>query len=170
MPQTSGTWRTLLQGVSQRPDALRDDHHEEQVNTLADPVRGMVRRPGSVSLAEQPLPALNGVDLGTWGTYRVYDWHRPGKGVTRVVYRTGPGAGPAIWTHNHEGHVRTYRIADKTPVGVAGEDPYVANIEATGIASVCAAGGYLAIAPAGMVRHPRRSAPKWMPSPPVNRP
>ena len=151
MPQTNGTWRTLLQGVSQRPDALRDDHHEEQVNTLADPVRGMVRRPGSVSLVEQPLPALNGVDLGTWGTYRVYDWHRPGKGVTRVVYRTGPGAGPAIWTHNHEGHVRTYRIADKTPVGVAGEDQYVALIEQSGIASVCAAGGYLAIAPAGMV-------------------
>lgn len=146
MSRTTGRWNTLLQGVSQRPPELRADHHEEQVNTLADPVRGITRRPGSESVVEHPLPAMNTVDLGTWGEYRVYDWARAGLGTTRVMYRTGPGAGPAIWTHAENGDVAPYRIAGQR-AGAVVEDTTVAAIDAYGVASVCGVGGFLAIAP-----------------------
>jgi hypothetical protein len=51
--KVSGTTRSLLQGVSQQtPHERGPGQHTQQVNMLADPVRGLVRRHGSVLQAE----------------------------------------------------------------------------------------------------------------------
>lgn len=52
------TIKTLTGGVSQQPHALRRDNQcTEQVNFLSDPIKGLVRRPGSKFMGNAPTPA-----------------------------------------------------------------------------------------------------------------
>lgn len=53
MGKVSGSYQSLLRGVSQQePSARLPGQHEEQVNMLSDPVRGLTRRQGTIMLAE----------------------------------------------------------------------------------------------------------------------
>ena len=63
------TIKTLTGGVSQQPHALRRDNQcTEQVNFLSDPIKGLVRRPGSKFMGNAPTPApgLNSTPANTF--------------------------------------------------------------------------------------------------------
>ncbi len=51
MASVSGSYQSLLQGISQQPEDVRlDGQSNSQINFLSDPVRGLVRRAGSENL------------------------------------------------------------------------------------------------------------------------
>lgn len=56
MTKRSGSYRSILRGVSQQPPEQRlPGQHSEQVNMISDPVAGVTRRQGSTFIKETPL-------------------------------------------------------------------------------------------------------------------
>lgn len=56
MAKVSGAYKSLVRGVSQQvPEERLPGQHEEQVNIISDPVRGLVRRQGTIFIRENPL-------------------------------------------------------------------------------------------------------------------
>lgn len=80
----SGSWASLLRGVSQQPPMVRQaGQHAEQVNLLSDPVGGLTRRRGSVY--------QNGLIVGAT-TYQPYiDAIMAGAGGYRKIEHTSEG-------------------------------------------------------------------------------
>lgn len=75
--KTSGSYASLLRGVSQQaPEVRQPGQHAEQINLLSDPVRGLTRRRGTVKQATSLLPTATG-DLATFMAsaqgYRVHE-------------------------------------------------------------------------------------------------
>lgn len=71
MAKVSGSYRSLVRGVSQQdPSARLDGQHEEQVNMVSDPVRGLTRRQGTLMLSESNLGVVPAVaaDLAKFRT------------------------------------------------------------------------------------------------------
>ena len=76
----SGTWASLLRGVSQQaPESRQAGQHSEQVNMLSDPVAGLTRRRGTVRQA--------GVSLGV--TTDDQDMLYGASGYRKVEHSTG---------------------------------------------------------------------------------
>lgn len=103
MSKVSGAYKSLVRGVSQQvPEERLPGQHSEQVNMLSDPVRGLVRRQGTMFVRENLLDVAPAnvpawaADLGTNFTSRdivldtnEYTLHlrRPGAtGPARPVY------------------------------------------------------------------------------------
>ena len=94
--KASGSWESLLQGVSQQiPEIRLPGQHGEQINMLPDPVRGLTRRPGSVMKGERELAiSLDvhlsiGIDSRSWVSF---DYTNGGVDYT-VCYRRSARAG-----------------------------------------------------------------------------
>lgn len=62
MTKRSGSYHSILRGVSQQPPEQRlPGQHSEQVNMMSDPVAGVTRRQGTTWVAETPLDDIGGV-------------------------------------------------------------------------------------------------------------
>lgn len=69
MAKVSGAYKSLVRGVSQQvPEERLPGQHTEQVNMLSDPVRGLVRRPGTVNICEGGGGVASGVNVADWQT------------------------------------------------------------------------------------------------------
>lgn len=66
MAKISGSYQSLLRGVSQQPPEQRlPGQHSAQVNMMSDPVAGVTRRPGTQRVAESSALSLDAADLST---------------------------------------------------------------------------------------------------------
>lgn len=95
MAKVGGAYPHLLGGVSLKYDVYRDiTNHVSQDNLLVDPVRGLVRRHGTIRKATCELAALGTTsdtdDLSTW---RSIDFRQDGKDYVLTYRRTAKVAG-----------------------------------------------------------------------------
>jgi hypothetical protein len=102
MAKVSGSYKSLIRGVSEQvPEERLPGQHAAQDNTLSDPVRGLVRRQGSVLVRETPFaPADHPGDLAAY--YRCEDIKIEDRELTVAMRRPGApsggfGNGPAVW-------------------------------------------------------------------------
>lgn len=66
MAKVSGPYKSLVRGVSEQvPEERLPGQHAEQLNMLSDPVRGLVRRQGTVHVRENPL-SVAAADVEDW--------------------------------------------------------------------------------------------------------
>ena len=103
MAKVSGSYKSLIRGVSEQvPEERLPGQHAAQDNMLSDPVRGLVRRQGSVLVRETAFdPADNPLDLSLY--YRSEDIKIEDRELTVMLRRPGApsggwGNGPAIWS------------------------------------------------------------------------
>ena len=90
----SGSYASLLRGVSQQPTELRQPgQHTEQVNMLSDPVKGLVRRAGSLLQSLQGLTpgSIDAVTamMAEWPGYRKLEHASGGKEYVVLIKDTG---------------------------------------------------------------------------------
>lgn len=89
MSKVSGSYESVVRGVSEQVAQDRlSGQHAEQVNCVSDPVVGLSRRHGSVTLAETTLPHTFANVLANTAGHRAFTL--PISGVTYdLLYRTG---------------------------------------------------------------------------------
>jgi hypothetical protein len=89
--KVDGSLGSLVQGVSQQaPTERRVGQHGEQVNMLADPVRGLSRRHGTLWQTETDLGLNNAnsaAHLADAASYRSFDYTSQGRDLV-VLYRS----------------------------------------------------------------------------------
>lgn len=104
MAKVSGSYKSLVRGVSEQvPEERLPGQHGEQINTLSDPVRGLVRRQGTVMVHETVVQHTTQADLGS--SYRSEDVKIEDRELTLLLRR--PTASPAQGGghgHAHGGH------------------------------------------------------------------
>lgn len=91
MTKVSGSYESVVRGVSEQvPQDRLSGQHQEQVNMISDPVRGLARRHGSELVAEQQLPLQayghSGL-LANTKSHRVHSFRFAGKDYD-ISYRT----------------------------------------------------------------------------------
>lgn len=95
MGKVSGSYQSLLRGVSQQePSARLPGQHEEQVNMLSDPVRGLTRRQGTIMLAENDTGLGPGV-VEDLRHFRVRDLSVGTDEITLLYREKAANANPA---------------------------------------------------------------------------
>jgi len=90
MGKVTGAYKSLVHGVSQQvPEQRQDGQHQEQVNVLSDPIRGIVRRQGTQRLAESALTvdAAGADDLAA--NYTEYDLRVEETNIALMTRRAG---------------------------------------------------------------------------------
>lgn len=145
--KTSGTYPTLIRGVSQQaPQDRFPGQHTEQVNMLPDPIQGLSRRHGSRWLAESLLAGSASwtsgqiadatADLLTW---KSYDYSHGGSDYT-ISYRTGarPASSPlpALAVFDHTAN-QFLAIAEP------GVDALLTQLKTGGVSAVTSIGKYV---------------------------
>lgn len=104
MAKVSGSYKSLIRGVSEQvPEERLPGQHAAQDNTLSDPVRGLIRRQGSVLVHETAVQHTTAGDLAV--SYRGEDIKIEDRELTVLLRR--PGAAPATGAghgHDHTGH------------------------------------------------------------------
>lgn len=104
MAKVSGSYKSLIRGVSEQvPEERLPGQHAAQDNTLSDPVRGLIRRQGSVLVRETVVQHTTAEDLAV--SYRGEDIKIEDRELTVLLRR--PGAAPAEGHghgHDHTGH------------------------------------------------------------------
>lgn len=152
--KVDGSLGSLAQGVSQQPPAERRlGQHGAQVNMIADPVRGLVRRHGSLWQSERDLSlsssaaAANVADTASW---RTFDYTAGGRDLT-VMYRSGARASGA--------NLPVVLVYDKTnnqflTLSRNTVDALLDTLESGGVSAITAVGKYVffagnTITPAG---------------------
>lgn len=93
MAKVTGSYASVTRGVSEQvPQDRHPGQHFEQVNMVSDPVRGLVRRHGSITVDErvvEGLPeALSATDQEYIRNYREYSFTINGVDYS-LVYQTG---------------------------------------------------------------------------------
>lgn len=155
----SGSYASLLRGVSQQPPELRQPgQHTEQINMIPDPVRGLTRRQGAAYEASfSPYPDA---DYSLWssavlfaqaGGYRKVLHTTEGKDYVILIRNeanagTGAGNMPAIVCYNLTDKVFC-SININTP---AGAPNVVTSLRASGCAAIVSIGAYIAYAINGL--------------------
>ena len=137
----SGSYATLLQGVSQQPPEVRQPgQHTEQVNMVPDPIKGLTRRPGTVLKAVQSLTVPVGQtpdSMLAWaGNYRVHE--HQSAGVDYVVFiKERPGHGPAFLAYDRTNHAWI-------PVAnTAGTEAAATAVNQSGTSAITSVGDYI---------------------------
>lgn len=89
MAKVSGSYESVVRGVSeQAPQDRLSGQHGEQVNMVPDPVRGLSRRHGSITVAEALLPNTFATLLSNTATHRAFTFGVDGLSYD-LLYRTG---------------------------------------------------------------------------------
>ncbi len=89
MTKVSGSYASVVRGVSQQVAQDRlSGQHTEQVNMVPDPVHGLVRRHGSVTLAEAKLPHNFTTLYSNTSSHRTFSF-KPSGVEYDLSYRTG---------------------------------------------------------------------------------
>lgn len=88
--KVQGNYASIVRGVSQQAPADRlEGQHGEQINMIADPVRGLVRRNGMV-IENQQLSVLSGSTSDPTSdsfSYRTYSYQTEGRDID-LIYRS----------------------------------------------------------------------------------
>lgn len=152
----SGSYASLLRGVSQQPPANRQPgQHTEQVNMIPDPVKGLVRRQGSINntiLLDPSISANGGVPalLAQATNYRKLV-HTTGGVEYLIMLRTGTsafsGAGtmPAVICYNTQAR----RFIPVNYIAGSGNADVETLIKASGISAAVSLGKYATYAIGG---------------------
>jgi hypothetical protein len=141
--KVDGSLGSLVQGVSQQtPAERRPGQHTEQINMLADPVRGLSRRHGTLWQTEQDLnldSAKAAANLDDTKSFRSFDYTSGGIDYTLLYRSAAKAAGsdtPAVIVYdktNKQFLGRTRNIADSL----------LDTLETGGISAVTAVGKYV---------------------------
>ncbi len=142
--KVDGSYKSLVQGVSQQPAELRvDGQLGETVNMLPDPIRGLTRRWGSKFMAERLLPGVLGSNAAALNadaaSFTTYEYNNAGKDYTVYARRGARVAGsnlPALLVFNRTDAVW---LAPTRP----GSDAVLDALESGGISAITSIGKYL---------------------------
>jgi hypothetical protein len=147
----SGSWASLLRGVSQQPPEVRQPgQHAEQVNLLPHPVSGLTRRRGSIyknKLAVgNPSAPQELAMLAAAGGYRKLDHISQGKVYTVLIREANPDP-----LYGSAGYVAApavicYNTTDNVFVPLATDTATLARAQAigrTGIGAAVSVGKYI---------------------------
>ena len=144
MSKVTGNYDSLIRGVSEQVAHQRyPGQHWAQDNMVSDPVRGLVRRAGSVMKDELLTTAI--LSPATEADLEDYREHSLYLGNTEYAFMFRHAAKPV-------GSTAPGIIAiDKTtrkflPVSVSGTDTTLASVVSTGISSVTSAGRFILLA------------------------
>lgn len=89
MSKVSGSYESVVRGVSEQvPQDRLSGQHWEQVNMVPDPVRGLSRRHGSVTVAEAAQPFTFANLLANTASHRAFTFSIDSVGYD-LLYRTG---------------------------------------------------------------------------------
>lgn len=145
--KVSGSYERVTLGVSQQvPQDRREGQHNEQVNCLSDPVKGTMRRHGSVYEGSLVVGGYNAENAEAMikdvANYRSYDF-LVGSNRYTIVYRkqarpTGSQA-PFCFVFNKE-------TKEFVPVNIQAGNALVDALEEGGISAITNVGRYLYIA------------------------
>lgn len=141
--KVAGSLGSLVQGVSQQaPTERRVGQHGEQINMLADPVRGLSRRHGTLWQAERDLQleeAKAAANLADVASFRSFDYTNAGKDYV-VLYRSGAKAADSDMPV-----VVVYNKTDKTflPLERNVTDTLLDTLESGGISAITAVGKFV---------------------------
>lgn len=161
MSKVRGSFASIIKGVSQQAPADRlEGQHGEQVNLISDPVRGLVRRNGSILLATSSVP-VDETPLEVPG---------PGEPLPRNAVDTAQEDSSSFrcmtWTSNDETYDLLYRSREKVgdsshhlpstmvysrtagflETVTAGTDTQLVAFETGGYSAVAALGRYVLLA------------------------
>lgn len=140
----SGSWATLLRGVSQQPPEVRQaGQHEEQVNLLPHPVSGLTRRRGSIYQALQAMGTLTDPQkvamLAASGGYYKLSHTAEGKDYTLLIRKHSPDAAYGGVGYAGSPAVICYNRTDKVFVPLAVDGATVARVNLIGQVGISAA-------------------------------
>ncbi len=142
MTKVVSSYESVVRGVSEQvPHQRHSGQHYEQVNMVSDPVRGLARRQGSVTLDEQLLPGVteSAANAAYARCYREYSFFIDGIEYS-VIYPTQAKPAGATLPFMFAVNKATGKIM---PVTLSGNlAPYIEG----GISSVTAVGQFLAFA------------------------
>lgn len=142
--QFSTTLPTLAGGVSQKaPESRSAARHAEQVNMVSDPVRGLVRRPGSLNKAYARVSPVPTAAADT-DAFRAFDFRTLGADyamVGRVKPTPSPNVGEFFAVNKETGAI--------LPVTRQVSDPTLDAVLSAGVGAVAALGRFLVFAPNG---------------------
>lgn len=150
MPRYTGSYASIIKGVSQQVPAHRlDGQMGAQVNLISDPAAGLVRRHGSVYLADHRLlpSTWGGVDTkpprASSDSMRVFEFRQGEQDYTLIYSNKNVSAA------GESGMVQVYDKANKTllPVRINSTDSNLKNMLKWGITSATQVGEYLVMAP-----------------------
>lgn len=147
MSKVQGSWASVIKGVSQQAPIDRlEGQHGEQLNMIADPVRGLTRRNGFILDAEQ-VKTLTGDPsdaLADSFSYRRYTF-REAETNYDFLYRSRERVGAA--SANHLDTVMLYNKTTKAflPCVPAG-DAATQLFESGGISAMTSIGSYVLLA------------------------
>lgn len=141
--KVDGSLGSLVQGVSQQtPTERRLGQHGEQVNMLADPVKGLTRRHGSVWLAERDMqlePLNLAANIADTASFRSFDYTSQGKDYT-VLYRSAAQVAgsdvPAVVVYNKTDN-------EFLPLVRNVSDSLLDELESGGVSAIAAVGKYV---------------------------
>lgn len=141
--KVDGSLASLVQGVSQQsPNQRRPGQHGEQINMLADPVRGLSRRHGSIWQTELDLAldsAKAAANVTDSASFRSFDYTSGGRDLT-VLYRSAAQAAGS--------DMPPVMVYDKTngqflTVVRNGSDALLDTLSSGGVSAITAVGKYV---------------------------
>lgn len=147
----SGTWASLLRGVSQQaPESRQAGQHAEQVNMLSDPVAGLTRRRGTVRQAGATVFTANPVHelsmlYGAAG-YRKVEHSAGGKDYILLLQSSRPDSLYSVLSYQSPPPIVCYNLTDKVFVPLATDavtQARVTEIGRQGVQAVVSLGKYL---------------------------
>jgi hypothetical protein len=141
--KVSGSYESVIRGVSEQvPWDRRSGQHSEQINMISDPVRGLVRRHGSVTQDEKviaPASAFAGLLADTLH-HRAIPFSVAGVDYDLVARtRAGSGTTGFAWALNRA-------TAKFIPIVYAAGDPVLDQLVAGGVSAATNLGRYLILA------------------------
>lgn len=147
----SGTWASLLRGVSQQaPESRQAGQHAEQVNMLSDPVAGLTRRRGTLWQAGTALfaadPAQELAILKGAAGYRKVEHSAGGKDYILLLQSSRPDALHGTVGYQTPPPIVCYNLTDKVFVPIATDsitEARVTEIGRQGVNAVASLGKYL---------------------------
>lgn len=147
MAKLSGSYESVVRGVSEQAvQSRRSGQHFEQVNMISDPVRGLVRRHGSVLQDEVPLDtpaALFAKMVADTATHRTYPFFVGGDEYDLIIRSTADegdlGQNGFCWAFNK-------RAGEFIPVVYAAGDTGLNTVISGGVSCAVNIGRYIYIA------------------------
>lgn len=144
MGKVTGSYASITRGVSEQvPQDRRPGQHYEQINMVSDPVRGLVRRHGSITMDENLIlsQAMTAAQTAYARNYREYSFFINGTQYSLVYMsaeRSNTDTLPFCYVLNKlTGKFLTVVLGDRTAL-----EPWVFG----GISAVTTVGQYIAMA------------------------
>jgi hypothetical protein len=155
MGKVNKAYPTLLGGVSQQaPENRRPGQHWEQTNFVSDPVRGLVRRPGTLYVGESAAPGdgVLGPNHAINQGWKAIDFRVAGKEYALFAPHQNNGVSyeenPAFCLNKTDNAIVPVEV--RSIVEDAAENERLTDLFAGGISASVAVGRYLFLAGAGL--------------------